>query len=147
VPLTGAIGIEPRTGNPGEHQIVVNFANPVTVGNAAVTTGAGAAAFTVSGNQVTVNLTGVPDVQRLGLTLSNVSDGSNIGSVMVPIGLLSGDTGGNATVTGSDVSQTKANAAVGTVNGSTFRTDVNINGTINATDVSIVKAKSGGSLP
>ena len=47
---------------------------------------------------ITVNLTGVTDVQRLGVTLMNVSDGTNTGDVMVPMGVLSGDTGGNGNV-------------------------------------------------
>jgi hypothetical protein len=48
---------------------------------------------------------------------------------------------------GSDVSQAKAAAAIGTVSQGTFRADVNSNGTINATDISVVKARSGAVLP
>jgi hypothetical protein len=148
VPFTGAIGIEPRTGAvAGAHQMVVTFANPVSVGGVAVTSGTGTAAFTVAGAAVTIDLTGVTDVQRLGVTLSNVTSGANIGNVLVPMGVLAGDVGGNASVTGSDVSQAKAAASSGVVNGSSFRSDVNSNGTINATDVSIVKSKSGTTLP
>jgi hypothetical protein len=63
------------------------------------------------------------------------------------MGMLSGDTGGNGSVTGSDVSQVKAAAASGTVGPGTYRSDVNANGAINASDVSLVKARSGNTLP
>ncbi len=145
VPVNGAIGIEPRNGP--AHTIVVTFANPVTVSSAAVTAGTGMASAVVAGSTVTLSLTGVTDVQRLGVTLNGVSDGVNVGNVIVPMGVLNGDVNINGGVTGSDVSQTKAGAATGTVNGSTFRSDVNAGGSINATDVSIVKSKSGGVLP
>jgi hypothetical protein len=146
VPITGAIGIEPRGGVAGQHQIVVTFANPVTVGSATVT-GAGAATVSTAGTTVTVNLTNVTNAQRMAVTLSNVSDGTNLGNIVIPMGVLLGDVGGNGSVTGSDVSQTKAAAAAGTVDATSFRADININGTINATDVSIDKAASGTALP
>jgi hypothetical protein len=148
VPLTGAIGMEPRTGPvAGEHQVIVNFQNPVSVSGATVTTGTGSATSSVSGNVVTINLTGVSDRQRVEVTLSGVSDGNNVGSVRVPMGLLSGDTSGNGNVTGSDVSQVKAAAASGVVGPTTYRNDVNANGAINASDVGLVKARSGNNLP
>jgi hypothetical protein len=145
VPLNGAIGIEPRVGP--NHTIVVTFPNAVTVESAAVTTGTGTASANVSGGVVTINLTGVTDIQRLGLTLTNVSSGANLGNVLIPMGVLAGDTNANFAVSGTDVSQTKAAAGTGTVTAGTFRTDVNVNGTINGTDVSLVKAAAGHTLP
>ena len=144
VGVGGAVGIEPRNGP--AHTMVVTFASPVTVGAATVSTGAGTAAASVAGNVVTVNLTGVTDAQRIGVTLSNVSDGVNIGSVLVPMGVLNGDTNGNGSVSGSDVAQTKVQSgnAAGAGN---FRTDVNVSGGISSSDVSIVKSKSGAVLP
>ena len=146
VPLSGAVGIEPRSTG-GTHQMVVTFANNVTVGGVAVTTGTGSATFSVAGNVVTINLTGVTNAQRIGVTLSSVNNGTNLGSIMVPMGVLAGDTNGNGSVTAADIGQTKANAAAGTVNASTFRTDVNVNGAINASDIGQVKAASGTALP
>ena len=69
-----------------------------------------------------------------------------MGDVTIPMGILIGDTSGNASVNASDVSQTKAQSGAA-VTGSNFRTDVNANGSINASDVSAVKARSGTSLP
>ncbi|MGI8435501.1 MAG: dockerin type I domain-containing protein [Chthoniobacterales bacterium] len=150
VPLSGAIGVECRTGAvSGDHQIIVTFAAPVSLGSAVVTAGTGSvASASTLGSAVIVNLTGVSDVQRLSLQLSNVSAGGNLGSVTIPMGLLLGDTSGNRAVSGTDVSQTKAAASTGgMVTAGTFRTDVNTNGVVNGTDVSVVKAKSGGNLP
>jgi hypothetical protein len=148
VPLTGAIGIEPRSGPVvGEYQVIVTFPAAVTVGGVTVNAGTATATQTVASNVVTINLTGVTDRQRVGLTLSSVNDGANIGAVQIPIGILSGDVGGNNSVTAADIAQTKAAAASGVVGAGTFRADVVTNGTINATDVGLVKGRSGNTLP
>lgn len=149
VALTGAVGIECRAGTvAGEHQVIVTFASPVTVSGASVVAGTGSvASVTAVGSQVTVNLTGVTDAERLAVNLANVTNGANLGSVTIPMGLLQGDTNANGVVSGTDVALTKANASVGTVTAGTFRTDVNVNGTVNSSDVGIVKSKSGGALP
>ena len=145
VGLTGAVGVEDRKGVAGEHQVVVTFANPVTVGSASVTAGS-IGSSSVVGNVVTLNLTGVANAQRLGIALSNVSDGVNLGSTMIPMGVLAGDTNGNGVVTATDVSQTKGQSGQA-VTGANFREDVIVNGSINATDVSGVKSNSGTALP
>jgi N-acetylneuraminic acid mutarotase len=67
LPLTGNVGIECRSGGAtNDYQMIINFANSVTVGSASVTSGTGSvSSFTVSGPQVTVNLTGVTNAQRI----------------------------------------------------------------------------------
>jgi len=102
--------------------------------------------FSVSGSQVTVNLTGVTNVQRITVTLHNVNDGTSTGDVPVSMGVLIGDVNGNAVVNSSDVSLTKAQAGQ-PVTGSNFREDVNANGTISSTDVALVKSEVGTALP
>ena len=147
VALNGAIGVEDRVGSAGVHQMVVAFSNPVTVGGVSVTTGAGSlTSFNASGGVVTINLVGVTNAQRLGVTLASVSDGTNLGSLMVPMGILAGDTTGNGNVNATDVSQVKLQSGQ-PATGSNFRNDVNVSGSINATDVSSVKLKSGTALP
>jgi len=148
VGVGGAVGIECRTNaTPGTHQLVVTFPGPVTVGSVAVTTGTGNATFSVAGSVVTVDLTGVTDAQRLGLTLSNVNDGSNLGSVLVPMGMLAGDATGNGTVTASDIDQVKGQSGQA-VTATNFRTDVTASGgTINSSDIGLVKSRSGTQLP
>jgi len=143
-PLSGAIGIEPRNTG-GAHTIVVTFANPVTVGGAAVTTGTGSATASVAGNVVTINLTGVTNVQRLGVTLSSVNDGTNLGSIMIPMGILIGDTNTDGSVNAGDTLQTRGRSGQ-TANPTNFRSDVNVDGTINSGDQIAVRSRSGTSL-
>ena len=69
-----------------------------------------------------------------------------LSSAPVNIGFLIGDTTGDKTVSATDVAQTKSQSG-NAVNGSNFRLDVNNSGAINGTDVSIVKSKSGHTLP
>ena len=148
LPLTGSVGVECRSGGAtNDYQMIVNFATPVTVGGASVTSGTGSvSSFSVSGSQVTVNLTGVTNAQRITVTLSNVNDGTHMGDVPVSMGVLVGDVNGNALVNASDVSLTKSQVGVA-VNGSDFREDVNANGVINSVDVALVKSKVGTALP
>src|SRR6202023_2201993 len=148
LPLTGNVGIECRSGGAtNDYQMIVNFASSVTGQSASVTSGTGSvSSFSVSGSQVTVNLTGVTNVQRITVTLHNVNDGTTTGDVPVSMGVLIGDVNGNAVVNSSDVSLTKSQVGA-PVTGSNFREDVNANGTISATDVALVKSKVGTALP
>ncbi|MFZ3377254.1 MAG: dockerin type I domain-containing protein, partial [Chthoniobacterales bacterium] len=148
LPLTGNVGVECRSGGAtNDYQMIINFATSVTVENALVTSGTGSvSSFSVSGSQVTVNLTGVTNVQRITVTLTNVNDGTHMGNVPVSMGVLVGDVNGNALVNASDVSLTKSQVGV-PVSGSNFREDVNANGTISSTDVAIVKSDVGTALP
>jgi dockerin type I repeat protein len=148
LPLSGNVGVECRSsGATNDYQMIFNFANSVTVGGAAVTLGTGSvSSFSVSGSQVTVNLTGVTNVQRITVTLSNVNDGTHMGDVPVSMGVLVGDVNGNAIVNASDVSLTKSQVGM-PVMGSNFREDANANGLINSVDVALVKSKVGTALP
>lgn len=140
-------GIECRT---GDYSIVVTFSNNVVNGNAAVTNGVGTVFGppVFSGNTMTINLTGVANVQTLTVTLINVMDafGQTLPDSGVTMSVLIGDTNGNNTVNAADVAQAKAQLGQA-VTGSNFRTDVNANGTINAADAALVKQHSGESLP
>src|SRR5205807_7043496 len=140
LPLTGNVGIECRSGGgTNDYQMIIDFATSVTVGSAALTSGTGSvSSFSVSGSQVTVNLTGVTNVQRITVTLFNVNDGTHMGNVPVSMGVLVGDVNGNAVVNAADVALTKSRVGQA-VSGSNFREDVNANGTINAGDVAQVK--------
>jgi len=149
LPLTGNVGVECRSGGAtNDYQMIINFATSVTVESASVTSGTGSvSSFSGSGtSQITVNLTGVTNVQRITMTLHNVNDGTSTGDVPVSMGVLVGDVNGNAVVNASDVSLTKSQVGQA-VSGSNFREDVNANGTISATDVALVKANVGTALP
>ncbi len=156
-----APGIECRYGgSTHDFTVVFTFAAPVTVsGNgtakAQVSSGSGKVgsggvangnAVTVSGTTVTVPLTNVTNAQRITVTLFGVNDGTTTGSVTAPMAVLLGDTTADGTVNVNDINQTKALSGVGT-SGSNFRNDANVNGAIDAPDISLVKSQSGNSLP
>jgi hypothetical protein len=149
LPVTGAPGVECRSSS-GAHTLVFTFNNNVVSGNASVTTGAGSVSGspTFASNTMTVNLTGVTDVQKITVTLNNVTDSfaQVLPATAVSMNLLIGDTNGNKTVNSTDIGQTKtqSGAPVTTAN---FRQDVTPNGTINASDIGLVKSRSGASVP
>jgi hypothetical protein len=148
LPLTGNVGVECRSGGAtNDYQMIINFAASVTVGSASVTSGTGSvSSFSVSGSQVTVNLTGVTNVQQITVTLFNVNDGTHMGNVPASMGVLVSDVNGNAVVNASDVSLTKSQVGQA-ASSSNFREDVNANGLINSVDVALVKSKVGTALP
>ena len=151
LPLSGSPGVECRSGGAGgDHTFVITFNNAVVSGNAAVTGGTGSVAGTptFSSHTMTVNLTGVADVQTITVTLSNVTDsfGQVLPNTVVSANMLIGDTTGNSTVNASDVAQTKAQSGAATT-AANFRTDINASGTVTASDIAQVKANAGHSLP
>jgi hypothetical protein len=148
LPRTGAVGIECRNGGAsGTHQLVFTFADPVAFVSAAVTKGAGSISG-VSGNgtsTITVNLTGVTDVQTIQVTLT-VSDGVNTTSIPVSMGVLAADVVADRVVTSKD--QNYINSKSGqTANPTNFRADVTIDGAINGKDSSFVGNRIGHKLP
>jgi hypothetical protein len=148
LPQTVKPGIECRTGGPtNDHTILFTFANNVSVGAASVTSGIGSVMnFSVMGNEVTVNLTGVANEQTIVVTLIGVSDGTNTSNVQAAMGVLFGDVSGNRIVSNTDVASVKAEVGAA-VTASNFRADLNANGIISNTDVSAAKAQVGTSLP
>ena len=150
LPLSGNPGVECRTGGAtNDYTQVFTFTNNVVSGNASVTSGIGNVSGppTFSGNTMTVNLTGVADMQTLTVTLSGVTDQFSqvLPDTSVSVNMLIGDTNGNGIVNATDIAQTKGQVGQ-PVSNSNFRTDVNASGIINATDVAIVKAHSGNSI-
>ena len=149
LPLVGGVGVECRSTG-GAYTLVFTFSNNMVSGNASVTGGIGSVlgSPTFATNTMTVNLTGVADVQKITVTLSNVTDTSAqvLPDTAVSVNILIGDTSGNKTVNASDVSQTKLQSGQ-TLTATNFRNDVTVNGSINASDVSLVKSKSGTALP
>ena len=148
LPLTGSPGIECRTGGgPGNHRLLATFGLPVTMTGASVVSGTGSvSSSTVSGSQITVNLTGVTNAQTILIRLAGVNDGTNSSNFDIPMGVLLGDTTGDAKVNSSDITQTKS-ASGHTLTASNFREDVMVNGMVDSSDLSVVKSKSGTALP
>ena len=151
LPLTGARGVECRNSG-GNHTLVFTFANDIASGNASVTSGAGSVVGSPSfaANTMTVDLTGVTDVQNIVLTLSNITD--NFAQVLpntsVTMGVLIGDAAGigNGSVSAADLGFVKSKSGQ-TVDATNFRADVAVNGSIGAADIGLTKSKSGNVLP
>ena len=147
LPLSGNVGIESRTGpQSGSHQVVVTFPTAIVAVSSATVSSGTVSSVVSSGNQVFVNLTGVPNAQTITITLVGVNDGTNTGNVSIPMGVLLGDVNPNRLVSNSDVSTVKGQIAA-PVGSSNFRSDVNTNGIISNTDVGVTKAQISTTLP
>src|SRR3984893_13507428 len=145
-------GIECRSGGAnGDYQIVVTFAAPVTLSSASAVPASGGTASvsgppSISGNQVTINLTNVSNAQRFNINLLGVNDGTTTRDISVPMAVLIGDTNADAFTDAIDTSQTKSQSG-NAVTATNFREDVNVDGFIDAVDAALVKSKSGTALP
>jgi hypothetical protein len=149
LPLAGTPAVECRSSN-GAHTLVFTFSNNVVSGSASVTAGtgsvSGAPAF--SGQTMTVNLTGVTDVQKITVALSNVTDsfGQVLPDAAVSMNLLVGDINSSKVVNTSDIGAVKAQSGL-PVTAVNFRADVAVNGSISTSDIGLVKSRSGQSVP
>ena len=157
LPIFGTPGIESRSGGAaGDYQVVLNFAQPITLANAAITSGAGLVVGVgtnrpsrIEGGgitQVTVSLQGVLNLQTITVALFNVSDGKNSGDVGLRMGLLLGDANGSGTVDSGDTILTRSHSGEAATQANA-PADVNADGFINSGDTTKVRAKSGSSLP
>ena len=102
--------------------------------------------MTVSGNTVTIPLTSVANAQVLTVTLNGVTVGAISGNVVIPMGVLLGDTNDSRNVNAGDALQTRARSGQIT-DGTNFRSDVNPDGAIAAGDVIIVRGQAGNAIP
>ena len=150
LPMFGAPGVEPRRGSgpsQDEHRLVATFAGPVTFTSASVTSGTGSVTTaSISGNDVVIELAGVPNAQQLAITLRNVSNGTITNDVVLPLRVLLGDTNADGSVNAGDALQTRSRAGQ-TLTPANFRSDVNVDGSINSGDAVVVKNRSGTSIP
>jgi hypothetical protein len=98
--------VECRSTN-GKYTFVFTFSSDVVSGSATVTSGTGRVKGSpiFSGNTMTVNLTGVTDVQKITVTLSNVTSSTSqvLPDTAVSANMVIGDTDGDKTVSNSDV--------------------------------------------
>ena len=158
IPTIFLQSVEPRMIG-SAHRIVFQFNAPisgvgsVTVDNTQSVTFTGTS-INISGNEVIVTVSGIPDRQRLKITLSNLqaANGSMLASAVAVLDFLVGDVNGtnpsdlSHAVNASDISAVKAR--IGQVlNLLNFRFDLNASGAIDAADLSVVKARSGIAMP
>jgi hypothetical protein len=117
LPIAGNPGVECRNSS-GAHTLVFFFTNNVVSGSATLSAGTGSitGSPTFTDNTMTVDLTGVTDAQVITITLNNVTD--VFGEVL-------------------PASSVSMGALIGDTTG---------NGTVNASDVTQTKGRSGQSL-
>ena len=149
LPMSGEPAVESRASG-GAHTVVVTFSNPVASGQASVTAGIGSVAGspTFSDQTMTLQLSGVADLQTLTILLSNVTDSFSqvLPETAVRMTTLVGDTNANKMVNASDLGLTKAASGL-PLTPENFRADVNVSGTVTASDITQVKATAGNSVP
>jgi hypothetical protein len=146
--LNGSVSVEPRMIETG-HKLIFTFDQSISSTGTVTALDAGAnpvgsVSSSIGGSAVTVTLTGVPDNQRLTVNIPNVNGSGTTRSASV--GFLVGDVNGSLAVTAADILVTKGRLAQ-TLSASNFTSDVDLNKSINATDLAAVKANAGRSIP
>lgn len=136
-PLNGLVTVEPRAADTG-HQIVFRFNFQVTAPGTASVSPAGTAAVSFSANEVVVNLTNIPDNQRVTVSLVNV-DGVFTPSP-VSLGFLLGDVSNSRAIDAADLSAIKARSGQ-TVSQTNYGYDLSLSGVITASDIAAIKAR------
>ena len=147
---SGLPTVEPRAIGAG-HAIIFEFNVPVSsLGTATatdVTSGtAGSVSASISGNEVVVSLAGIADNRRIAITLTSVTGPIDSTDATASIGFLTGDVNNSRSVNAADISALRANVGK-TVDGITYKFDLNADGAITQGDVSAAKARSGLMLP
>ncbi len=143
IAIGGPVTVEPRGIGSG-HTLVFQFNAPVNSFASVSASPVGSVSAITAGNEVIVTLTGVPDNQRVTISLTDVNGaGVNVDASM---GFLVGDVSNSHAVSAGDISGVKARQGQ-PVTAANFRFDLNATGTINASDVSVVKSRSGAVLP
>jgi len=138
---------EPRMG-PAQ-TLVFAFDKPIQSATVTVTEGtAAASAPTFSGNNVSVDLTGVANQQYVTVSLSNVAstDGGTGGSGAIRVGFLLADVNQTRVVSVADLALVNAQLAQ-FVNATNFILDVNASGTLSVADKGLANASLTTALP
>lgn len=142
LPVGGALTVEPRVIGMG-HTIVFTLTGPATIAGTASVAPAGMASAMVSGNEVIVTLTGVPDNTRATVTVNGINGGLNVSA---SLGFLVGDVSGNRAVAAADVTAIRAVAGQ-TTDAANFRHDLNTTGLIGAADIAAARNRVNLTLP
>lgn len=150
IPIGGAISVEPRAIGTG-HDVVFQF--NATINSFGAVTAVDDVAATVpatpaiTGNEVVVRLTVVPDNKRVTISLPSVN---GIAVNATPsIAFMVGDVDGTRILNNIDVSAVKTRAGQMTT-AANFPFDLNATGAINAADIAAAKSRMravGGPMP
>lgn len=147
LPLVGNVGLESRS---GPHTLIYTLDRSVTAAGivTVLPSGGGTASLGPNPNQVTVNLTGIPNAQHITVTLNGVQDAAAnvLNNLAARMDVLLGDVDASGRVDGGDVLLTRQQN-LQTPTTSNFRADVNASGRIDGGDVLITRNQNLTSLP
>jgi len=147
LPLAGT-GVECRSG--GTTTLVLTFDKTITAGTATVTLGtATVGTVTFSGSTMTIPLTGVTDVQRVRISLSNLAGNGTAtnGTGTLEMRFLVGDVSGDGRVNSTDTGNNFRKQIGKAVTASNFRYDIDCSNAINATDQNLATANANKLVP
>jgi len=148
VPIGGAVTVESRAIGAG-HRIVFQFNIPITATGTAtaidsMSMSIGSVSAMISGNDVIVTLTGIPDNRRVTVSLANVN-GLSVDAT-ASIGFLVGDGNSSRGVDALDIIAVRTRSGQ-SANATNFRFDFNASGGIDALDIIAARTRSGLVLP
>ena len=148
--ITGSVTVEPRVIGSG-HSIFFRFdAAIATAGTLSVVDGANAlvsASAAHAGTDVVVSIPALADNRRVTVSLTGVAGASGLlNPPPVSIGFLLGDINSSRAVNAADLSAIKANLGK-VLDRGTFMYDLNADGTITPSDLTIAKSRSGLAIP
>jgi hypothetical protein len=141
--LSGTATVEGRQNGP--QMVVVSYDIPIA-GTPAVALSAGTLGdVTMDGNELTINMSGVPDMTCLDIAINGIACGE--GGAEAPehhvlVTARFADTNNSGTVNSTDVALIRAKSSPDQVDASTFLYDLNANGFVNSTDVALVRSQS-----
>jgi hypothetical protein len=155
LPLTGASGVEDRSGGPNQkYTVAMKFnQNIVSVGSASSTCGSVQSIVinSADAHKVNLNLVNVAhgcNESTITVTADSITDdqGNVLDSASVGLGLLLGDVNGDRVVNSLDTNETQMHKGQKTVQ-QILRDDVNADGHITYSDIQIIRQQHGTSLP
>ena len=141
--INGLITVEPRMIG-AAHQLVFQFSSAISSFGAVAaidsnSSSVGTASAVIIGSNIIVTLAGIPDVSRVTVKLNGVNGSVNVAA---SIGFLVGDVNNTRVVNASDISAIKVRAGQ-VVTTTNFQYDLDASGSIDATDIAVVKTRSG----
>jgi hypothetical protein len=127
---------------------VFQFNNTITIaGNVVVTdinsNPIGSGSPLPSGNDVIVTLTGLPDNKRVLVSLTGVNGALDVSAT---VGFMVGDVSETRSVNAADVSSVKVRMGQ-PLSIANFKADIDTSGVIGPNDLTLVKSRSGLTLP
>ncbi len=149
IAIAGNVSVEPRQADAFGQRVVFKFTQPVTdTGSVTVVDRLGAAvpfSAAMVGTELIVTVPALPNNSRLTVASTNVNNAGV--NVAVSAGFFIGDVTGTRAVNAGDVVAIKAHATqLVSTQAANARFNVTLSGTVGATDVSQVKARTGNRL-